>query len=28
MEYGFQKRVSTYGDSALGFHLRARLFKF
>lgn len=28
MEYGFQKRVSIYGDSALGFHLRARLFKF
>lgn len=28
LEYGFQKRVSAYGDSALGFHLRARLFKF
>jgi hypothetical protein len=28
MEYSFQKRVSSYGDSALGFHLRARLFKF
>ena len=28
LEYGFQKRVSNFGDSALGFHLRARLFKF
>lgn len=28
MEYSFQKRVSDRGDSSLGFHLRARLFKF
>jgi hypothetical protein len=28
VEYGFQKKVSAFGDSALGFHLRARLFKF
>jgi LPS-assembly protein len=28
LEYGFQKKVSSFGDSALGFHLRARLFKF
>jgi len=28
LEYGFEKRLSTFGDSALGFHLRARLFKF
>ena len=28
MEYSFQKRVSDRGDNSLGFHLRARLFKF
>jgi hypothetical protein len=28
LEYSFQKRVSNHGDSSLGFHLRARLFKF
>lgn len=28
LEYGFQKRIAAFGDSALGFHLRARLFKF
>jgi len=28
MDYGFQKRVSDRGDASLGFHLRARLFKF
>jgi LPS-assembly protein len=27
-EYSIQKRVSDRGDSSLGFHLRARLFKF
>jgi len=28
LEYSIQKRVSDRGDSSLGFHLRARLFKF
>jgi hypothetical protein len=28
LEYSFQKRASDRGDSSLGFHLRARLFKF
>jgi LPS-assembly protein len=28
LEYSLQKRVSDRGDSSLGFHLRARLFKF
>lgn len=28
IQYGLQKRVSNFGDNALGFQLRARLFKF
>lgn len=28
LEYSIQKRVSDRGDGSLGFHLRARLFKF